>query len=147
MKCHSIVCASPKSILCHRWWTVVIPYQVVSSYTYDQVCDMYVKHILDNFGSVDTTTVAEQQRRATQNTSPDLIFELDMTFFTHFLVNRRNKARFIGHVMTKLENVGVICSQSPTYVVHMISNTALRAAKLLDKPVILIGNDTDLLSC
>ena len=23
LKCHSIVCVSPKLILCHRWWTVV----------------------------------------------------------------------------------------------------------------------------
>ena len=47
--------------------------------------------------------------------------------------------------MTKLENVGVVCSQSPTDADHMISNTALTTAKLLDKPVVLVGNDTDLL--
>ena len=40
----------------------------------------------------------------TQNTSPDIIFELDMTVSTpqnRFLANQGNKARFIGHVMTK----------------------------------------------
>ena len=47
--------------------------------------------------------------------------------------------------MTKLENVGVVCSQSPTDADHMSGNTALTAAKLLDKPVVLVGNDTDLL--
>ena len=52
---------------------------------------------------------------------------------------------FIGHVMTKLENVGLVCSQSPADADHMISNTALAAAKLLDKPIVLAGNDTDLL--
>ena len=44
------------------------------------------------------------------------------------LANRRNKARFIGHVMTKLENVGVVCSQSPADADHMCSNTSLTAA-------------------
>ena len=47
--------------------------------------------------------------------------------------------------MTKLENVGVVCSQRPTDAEHMISNKALIAAKLLDKPVVFVGNDTDLL--
>ena len=89
-----------------------------TGYTYDQVCDMYVRHVLDNFGTEVTVTfdeyrrshistkVADQQRRATQKTSPDIIFELDMTVSTHqnrFLTNRRKKARFIGHLMTKLE--------------------------------------------
>ena len=92
--------------------------------------------------------VTEQQRRATENTSPDIILELDMTVYTpqnRFLANRRNNARFIRHVMTKLENVGVVCSQSPADADHMSSNTALTAAKLLDKPVVLVGNYTDLL--
>ena len=50
----------------------------------------------------------------------------------------------MGHtdVMTKLENVGVVC---PADAAHMSSNTALATAKLLDKPVVLVGNDTDLL--
>ena len=47
--------------------------------------------------------------------------------------------------MTKLENVGVVCSQNPADADHMISNTALTAARLLDKSVVLVGNDTDLL--
>ena len=130
-----------------------------TGYTYDQVCDMYVRHILDYFGTEVTvifdgyreamaTKVTEQQRRATQNTSHDIIFELDMTLSTpqnRFLANRRNKARFFGHVMTKLENFGVVCSQSPVDADHMSSNTALTATKLLDKPVVLVGNETDLL--
>ena len=126
---------------------------------YDQVCDIYVRHVVNNFGTEVTvifdgyreamsTEVAEQQRRATQNISPDSIFELDMTVSTphnRCLANRRNKAQFIGHVMTGLENVGVVCSKGPTDADHMISNTALTAAKLLDKSVVLAGNDTDLL--
>ena len=91
-----------------------------------------------------STKLPERQRRATQNTSPDNIFELDMTVSTTqncFLVNRRNKARFIGHVMFKLENVGVVCSLSPADAEHMCSNTAMTAAKLLVNPVVLVGNE------
>ena len=75
-----------------------------TGHTYDQECDMYVRQVFDNFGTDITvifdryleamsTKVAEQQRRATQNTSPDIIFELDMTVSTlqnRFLANRRN---------------------------------------------------------
>ena len=95
-----------------------------------------------------STKVTEQLGRATQNTSPDIILELEMTVSTpqnRFLANRSNKAQFIGHVRTKLENVGVVCSQSPADVDHMSSNTSLTAAKLLDKPVVLVGNNTHLL--
>ena len=62
-----------------------------------------------------------------------------------FLANRCNKGQFIGHELTKLENVGVVCSQGPAYADHMIINTALTAEKLLDKPIVLVGSDTDLL--
>ena len=61
-----------------------------------------------------------------------------------FLANRRNKARFIGHVMTKLENVEVVCSHVAD-ADHMSSITALTAAKLFDIPVGLVSNVTDLL--
>ena len=104
--------------------------------------------IFDGYREAMSHKVTEQQRRATENTSPDIILELDMTVYTpqnRFLANRRNNARFIRHVMTKLENVGVVCSQSPADADHMSSNTALTAAKLLDKPVVLVGNYTDLL--
>ena len=39
----------------------------------------------------------------------------------------------------------VVCSQSPADADHMSSNTVLSAAKLLDKPVVLVDNDTDFL--
>ena len=65
--------------------------------------------IFDGYREAMSTKVAEQQRRATQNTSPDIIFKLDMTVSTHqnlFLANRHCKARFIGHLMTKLKMLG-----------------------------------------
>ena len=56
VKCHSIVCSSPKLILRHRWCTVVI-YRInwSTGYTYDQVCDIYVRHALKklNWGHSD----------------------------------------------------------------------------------------------
>ncbi|KAG0721612.1 hypothetical protein GWK47_046129 [Chionoecetes opilio] len=57
--------------------------------TYNQVCDQYVSHVLvhygpgsivvfDGYGSASSTKTAEQQRRAKQNTSPDIVFELEI---------------------------------------------------------------------
>ena len=91
--------------------------------------------IFDGYREAMSTKVTERQQRATQNISPDIIFELDMTVSTpqnRFLANRRNKARFIGHVLTKLDNVGVVWSQSLADTDHMSSNTSLTAATLLD---------------
>ncbi|KAL8625560.1 hypothetical protein ACOMHN_014648 [Nucella lapillus] len=127
--------------------------------TYDQVCDEYVAHVLNSYGKVSTvifdgyndimsTKVAEQQRRAIKNVSPDILFELDMSVTTHqnlFLANRRNKARLITKLMPKLESSDVTCSQSPADADYLISNTALTSANLLDRPVVLVGTDTDLL--
>ena len=107
---------------------VVVPYQVVLHVInmIKYVLDMYV---LDNFGNEVTvifngyweamsTNVAEQQRTATWNTSPDIFFELYISTAQNcFLANRRNTARFIGYVMAKLENVGAVCSpQMPTII-------------------------------
>ncbi|KAL8606327.1 hypothetical protein ACOMHN_050807 [Nucella lapillus] len=127
--------------------------------TYDQVCDEYVAHVLNSYGKVSTvifdgyndimsTKVAEQQRRAIKNVSPDILFELDMSVTTHqnlFLANHRNKARLITKLMPKLESSDVTCSQSPADADYLISNTALTSANLLDRPVVLVGTDTDLL--
>ena len=127
--------------------------------TYDQVCDAYVAHVLNSYGKDSTvifdgyndimsTKVAEQQRRAIKKVSPDILFELDMLVTTPqnlFLANRRNKARLITKLMPKPESSDVKSSQSPADADYLISNTALTSANLLDRPVILVGTDTDLL--
>jgi len=57
--------------------------------TYDQVCDQYTSYVLDHYGpetvivfdgygSASSTKAAEQKRRAQQNTSADIVFELNM---------------------------------------------------------------------
>ena len=62
-----------------------------------------VTAIFDGYRKAMSTKVTEQQGRAIQNTSPDIILELEMTVSTpqnRFLANRSNKAQFIGHVRT-----------------------------------------------
>lgn len=127
--------------------------------TYDEVCDLYVTYVVNNYGADCTiifdgynemmsTKVTEQRRRTVQNVSPDIIFELDMKVSTSqslFLNNRQNKARLITMLMVKMENSGVLCSQAPADADYLISNTALASATVQDRPVILVGNDTDLL--
>ena len=91
---------------------------------------------------------ASDQRRATQNASPDILFEPDMLASTPqslFLGNRGNKARLISHKMTKMEVAGISCSQSRADAAHQICTTALTAAHIIQRPVVLVGTDTDLL--
>ena len=61
-----------------------------------------------------------------------------------FLGNR-HKARFIARLVATLENAGISCSQRTGDANHLISSTALTAAHIMDRPVILVGKDTDLL--
>ena len=80
---------------------------------------IHVRHVLNNFGidvtvifygyrEAMSTKVAEQQRRATQNTSPDSIFELDMTVSTphnRFLANRRHRATHSCQIICPLSRL------------------------------------------
>ena len=127
--------------------------------TYAQLCETYTSHVLNHYGTDSTvifdgytdhmsTKVAEQQRRATQHMSPDILLEPEMVASTpqnQFLGNRHNKARFIARLVATLDNAGISCSQSTGDADHLISSTALTAAHIMDRPVILVGNDTDLL--
>ena len=47
--------------------------------------------------------------------------------------------------MHQLNKNNVLCSQSRADVDHMIAHTALHSAALLDRTIVLVGNDTDLL--
>ena len=47
--------------------------------------------------------------------------------------------------MHQLYKNNVLCSQSRAYADHMIAHIALHSAALLDRTIILVGNDTDLL--
>ena len=76
--------------------------------------------IFDGYREAMSTKIIEQQRRATQSSSPDIIFELDLTVSTHqnrFLANRRNTSRFIGHTMTKLKMLGSYVASVPQVLI------------------------------
>lgn len=133
--------------------------------TYNQVCDQYVSHVLvhygpgsivvfDGYGSASSTKSAEQQRRAKQNTSPDIVFELEMKTTTSkkaFLGNGRNKDRLIQKLKEKFEAVGIIVKQSVADAdwliasTAMITSTAIDGAPTQNSPVVVVGTDTDLL--
>lgn len=75
--------------------------------TYREVCDTYVTHVLIHYGRGSalifdgydftlSTKALEQHRRAVQNASAEIIFEVDMvltTSQTSFLANSKNKQR------------------------------------------------------
>ena len=127
--------------------------------TYVHLCETYAALVINHYGTDSTvifdgytdrmsTKVAEQQRRATQHTSPDILFEPEMVASTpqnQFLGNRHNKATLITRLKSTLENAGISCSQSTADADHLISSTALTAAHIMDRPVILMGTDPDLL--
>ena len=77
--------------------------------TYKQVCDAYVNYTVQHYGGqsvvvcggydrYSSTKAAEQQGRATQSISADIMFECDMKTITtqiYFLANSKNTARLI----------------------------------------------------
>ena len=88
--------------------------------TYDHVADAYVSYVtghagdkfvvLDGYVDVLSTKLVEQKRRATPNTSMDIIFTHTTAVIDSkesFLRNRKNKARLVELVMKKLEAVKV----------------------------------------
>ena len=135
----------------------VVPWP--TAVTYKQVCDAYttytVQHyggqsnvVFDGYGRSASTKAAEQQRRATQSISADILFECDMKTTTTqktFLANSKNEARLIDKLTTELRRAGVLVKQDPVDADHLIVSTALTLAQTERKPVFVVGTDTDLL--
>ena len=104
--------------------------------------------VFDGYGSTSSTKAAEQQRRATQSISADILFECDMKTITTqkaFLANSKNKARLIVKLTTELRHAGVIVKQDTADADHLIVSTAMTLAQTERKPVVVVGTDTDLL--
>ena len=92
---------------------------------YIQYCDAYVTYtvhhyggqsvvVFDGYGRCASNKAAEQQGRATQSISADILFECDMKTTTTqkaFLANSKNKARLIDKLTTELQRVGVPVKQ------------------------------------
>ena len=127
--------------------------------TYKQVCEVYITYavqhygvqsvvVFDGYGSSASTNVAEQQCRATQSISADILFEGDMKTITTrkaFFSDSNNKARLIDKLKTELQCAGVLVKQDPADADRLIASTALTLAQTEMKPVVVVGTDTDLL--
>ena len=86
---------------------------------YKQVCDAYVTYIVQHYGGQSdsvfdgycrsvSTKAAEQQGRATQSISADILFECYMKTTTtqkSFLANSKKKARLIDKLTTELQRL------------------------------------------
>jgi hypothetical protein len=128
--------------------------------TYGDVCATYVAYvnthyagdticIFDGYADKYSTKVAEQNRCVNSHVSAQILFSYDTKLCTtkkNFLNNRQNKSHFIELLMFRLNQAGIICSQSRGDADHLIVFTALHTATSLSCPVILVGNDTDLLT-
>ena len=129
--------------------------------TYNDVINEYVSYVVNNYGTEAnvcfdgycnqsmSTKFAEQCRRtAGKNVSPEILFEIDMPVVCNqssFLGNHKNKARLISALMNSLTCLGVQCKQSQADADFLICNSAIELANGCDRPVILVGKDTDLL--
>ena len=94
---------------------------LVPAATYKHVCQAYVTYtvqyyrgqsvvVFDGYGSSASTNATEQQCRATQSISVDILSESDMkTTTTHkaFHANSKNKARLIDALTTEPQGGGV----------------------------------------
>ena len=131
-----------------------------SAGTYNDVCESYVEYVKKHFGDKITivfdgyddplsTKVAEQERRVSNNVSAQIVFNGETVLCTtkkDFLNNRKNKSHFIQLLITRLKEANISCQQSSGDADQMISSTALTCAAEYHCPVILVGNDTDILA-
>ena len=135
----------------------VVPWP--TAVTYKQVCDAHITYtvqhygdqsnvVFDGYGRSASTKAAEQQRRATQSISADIMFECDMKTTTTqktVFANSTNVARLIDKLTTDLRRAGVLVKQDPVDADHLIVSTALTLAQTERKPVFVVGTGTDLL--
>ena len=96
-----------------------------------------------------STKFAEQQRRTTPNCAHTTLFELEHIVGdsqNNFLANRQNKARLISMLIEHLGKENIRCVQSQSDADYLITEIVLSASRAQENPVILLGNDTDLLA-
>ena len=92
---------------------------------YKQVCDAYITYTVQHYGGQSVVVfvgygrsvsnkAAEQQGRATQSISADILFECDMkttTIQKYVLANNKNTAKLIDKLTTELQRAGVLVKQ------------------------------------
>ena len=126
--------------------------------TYQQVCNAYVKYVTDHYPNdciivFDgyrglSTKSSEQQRRATQQTSADILFERNMKVTCNanaFLHNKNNKARLIEFISEDLQSNQFTVKQHSGDADSLIVSTALSTEDERKQPVVVVANDTDIL--
>ena len=127
--------------------------------TYGDVCNEYIAHtenhyrgkvtcLFDGYNDENSTKREEQDRRITGTISPTIVFtattELSKYSQKEFLNNRDNKAQFISLLSSKMEEAGIECLHSEGDADYLIASTVIAKAAESDDPVVLVGNDTDL---
>ena len=154
--CHARTLEQPYYVIDGGYLLHTVPWPLDSSY--GDVCANYVNCVVNNYG-VDctvcfdgytnismSTKVAKQNRRGHPIVSADVIFD-DTTPVTSskqsILENRNNKACIIDKVIEGLRAEGITCCQSVAD--YLIANTTIEHANIMQRPVILVRNDIDLL--
>ena len=101
------------------------------------------------YDNPDSTKRSEQDRRVVGNICPSIVFNDVTSLSKHnkkeFLNNRENKKNFIKILLSTPQEAGAKFLQSVGDADHLIAFTALATANTTGHPVVLVGNDTDLL--
>ena len=131
-----------------------------ASVTYGQVCSEYVDYVIRHFGSNsivvfdgyeslgNNTKFHEQCQRVSTVNAREVIFDLDMEAAANqkkFLAHRSNKSRLISKSKIYFEEKGICIRQAEGDADALIVSTTLDLANEISTPIVLCGNDTDLL--
>lgn len=129
--------------------------------TFHQICLQYITYIqnhysrkatvvFDGYDDPISTKKAEQKRRAAKGTAPDLLFTCDMkptTSQTNFMHNGKNKSRLISMLKDYCKETDISTCQAGGDADHLIVSKAIAAAaELTGRPVVVVGNDADLVA-
>jgi hypothetical protein len=127
--------------------------------TYDKLCQAYVEYVARKFGTrvvvvfdgyedeALSTKAHEHRLRSSKVTSKEIQFELSTLVGTkqdNFLANEKNKTRLINFLKVHFESKGYQVKQARRDADSLITETALESAALMEYPVVIVGNDTDL---
>ena len=104
--------------------------------------------MFDGYQSLESTKVSEQHLRAKKGASKDILFGADMISVIpqdSFLKNNTNKTRFMKLLIQESGKHDISAIQAKPDAYYLIVSTILEKSSESENPVILIGNDTDLL--
>ena len=104
--------------------------------------------MFDGYGSPDSTKQAEQLRRAKKGCSLDILIEDNMKTIVSqdsFLANSSNKSRLMSMLRQECSKKGIQTEQAEAGADVMLASRVIGKASQVSSPVILVGNDTDLL--